>query len=609
MTANEEVAKEPTNEDKERYEELKAIFGEDATLGSVLCDPQLCKHPDRDEFFELRDLFDEKERAKSQRAAKFAKFMSDYYDADGKPKMFSYSKGMTSIAKVDHGMLAHFLVDGSSRVCKIGGTLAAWTGKHYSLDPDEIKKRAIKVCEDGYKYTYYDEDADEAVEVQLHYSLTTRDRKELFDYLHLIVESHEPCPARYIDFQNGCLDIEKYMNGDSDYFNTEPDPDRYVTNIIPHDWNQNAQPVDAVDTMLDNISCNRANVRESLEEIFGHALYRDKRKIQNFPVLVGPSGNGKSTLCDFMQFMLGSENCSNVKLADFNKTYSTVHTIAGKLCNFDDDVSSEHMPGGIWSIVKSMTGGAMLHQDVKYDPNGVDFRNTATLLLATNNMFSVSSRDAGAAVQDRIQFIPCDARIRDTDKHDIDFMDKLKSEEAAEYALKLGIDGLVRLFKNKRRFSIQDESDELKEQFVLDNDTVAAWLDANDYGAWRFVNWNADKDVRVGNSGQKCIHLDPYKEYVEWCKSNGRTGALSSNKFSRYVCKKFKLTRGGNKRRMGTQTLWRAYLPTAETDMSIPADKNHSVLETTDKANQYICSDSIKVTEMEPTTVGGDDDE
>lgn len=501
-----------------------------------------------------------------------------YYE-NGKPTFFRYKyakgEGAVEITGIDHGRIAHLLVDmPGARCCKLDGTLAVWdpATRSYRMTPDVIKRRIIDITEDGYTFEHMDDETGEWSKRHLSYSTSTKERKEIFDYLHIIVPHKEAAPARYIAFSNGVLDLERYMSGDPDAFDEDPDPSLIIPNIIPHKWNPDAAPVEVVDAMFDNVSDGRANVRASLEEVFGHCMYRDKRRLQNTAALMGEGGGGKTTVFEAIAYTVGYENVANVKLQDFGKQYSTVHTIAGKLVNIDDDVSSEFIKGNAFSKFKTMVAGAVLHEDVKFDPNGVDFRNTATLLMASNSMFAVSSRDADQAVQDRITFIPCDARIRDTDKADPCFMEKLLTEEAAEYMIQLGIAGLVRLLEHKRQFSIHDEDAELKRQFITDNDTFEAWLDYTEYGAWRFTDW--DPDYKGGapggviKRGEGIVYdpqQSPHDEYVEFCKSTGRSGALSENKFSRRVRKRFALERGPVTRSAALGKVWRPYLPTIDT--------------------------------------------
>lgn len=522
--------------------------------------------------------------------SELGEFMARYYEGpDMKPTFLKLKKGGMEAKAIDHGIMAHFLCDNPAmRCCKVGGTMAIRDGRRYNVSPDAVKRAIVRETEAGFKRcgvpVVHDDGTREFRDVHIGYSTKIADRKEVFDYLHQIMVERKPADARYITFANGTLDVEKYMAGDDDCFTTAIDPDLVIVNIIPHDWNPDIEPVEVVDNMLDTIACDRPNVRASLEEMMGHCIYRDKSKFENMPSLHGEAGNGKSTIFDFVEFIVGEENCSRVKLQDFAKAYSSVHTIAGKLVNIDDDVSSEYLKGKVWSMVKPMSGGKRQHVDVKYDPNGVDFTNTATLLLATNSMFSVSSRDAGQAVQDRIVFIPCDARIRDTDKHDPDFKAKLMTEDAATYALKLAVDGLCRLLKNGRKFSIGNEADELVRQFVTDNDSFEAWIDDTGYDARRFTSF--DPDARpapadgVAQSGAKGpmwdIRENPFDDYKRWCTNNGRE-SISGQKFSRRVNKKFGLQRTEPTYSSSLRTTYKGYVPRYGTSTQSSVSDSHEV--------------------------------
>ena len=488
----------------------------------------------------------------------FAEFMDKYYEMSGngswKPRFFDYKyvKGHGPvIAGADHGMVAHHMIDNPwTRCCKIDGALSIKRGAHYIVSSEDIEREVIKLCEDGCDVTYVDDKTDEFVTKHLSYTRSSEKwRAEVMKYMYAIAPEQESAPKCYIVFKNGVVDVVKFAAGDDDYFTDHIEPDMYIIAVVPHDFVPDAPPVKVVDEMFYNVSCGRPNVSLALQEVIGHCMYRDMGALTSAPVLVGPAGGGKSTILDFVRFIVGEENTSNVKLQNFSSgQYTSVHTIAGKLVNIDDDVSSEYVKGNTWSVVKQMTAGKSIHADVKWDKNGVDFVNTATLLMASNHMFKVSTRDSDQSMQDRLVFIPCDARIRDTDKQDLHFEEKLLTEEAAQYGIWLGLQGLARLLQNKRQFSVQAESKGLQEQFVRDNNTIEAWLYDTEMGVERFTSFDFNKHKLTTDAADGHASWDtwknPYLDYIEWCAVNGRQGgAVSESAFSQYVCPKFHLRR------------------------------------------------------------------
>ena len=135
-------------------------------------------------------------------------------------------------------------------------------------------------------------------------SLNRAKRQEVMAYLNILIrENTYAASPRFIAFRNGIYDII------DDTF-TDFTPEIVITNKIPWDFNRYASS-DAIDTMLDNVSCNDIYIRTLLEEIVGSCMYRSNTLAGGKAfILTGTGSNGKSTYLKTLYNLLSEKNIS-----------------------------------------------------------------------------------------------------------------------------------------------------------------------------------------------------------------------------------------------------------------------------------------------------------
>ena len=160
-------------------------------------------------------------------------------------------------------------------------------------------------------------------------TLTARNRGEVIKYLYLISPTIKgQSGANYIAFNNGIYNLN---TGQLEAFN----PDIIVKNKIPFNYNYDAYN-EAMDSMLDRISCNDDQIRDLLEEMAGYCLYR-RNELRKAFILIGDKANGKSTYLDCITYMVGEGNTSALDLKELGDRFRTAE-LFGKLINAGDDI-------------------------------------------------------------------------------------------------------------------------------------------------------------------------------------------------------------------------------------------------------------------------------
>ena len=316
----------------------------------------------------------------------------------------------------------------------------------------------LHIYKDGVYVSGYQE--IEAAMIEHIPQLNKARRNEVISYLDVLIRENTPVTsAKFIGFRNGILNIE--TNELLPY-----SPDLIITNKIDWNYNKNAYSEDA-DEVLNNISCNDNEIRKLLEELTGYCMYRRNELGKAF-IMIGSGSNGKSTYLNMLKDMLGKKNISVLDLKKLRDRFSTV-MIFGKLANIDDDISEEFITDV--SEFKKIVTGETIDAEQKGQPK-FEFNPYCKLIFSANNIPRMGKGRDSTAILRRLVIIPFNAKftkenLGDNFKPYITY--SLKSQESMEYLIKLGIEGLKRVLKNKEfreQFEVKKEKAKNKKVYV-----------------------------------------------------------------------------------------------------------------------------------------------
>ena len=333
-------------------------------------------------------------------------------------------------------------------------------------------------------------------------SLSAVQRREVIQYLHLVTEPPINKSPYHIITNNGMLDIRRpkeLLPYDSGVF---------ATNKINAYFEEDAYCED-VDRIMNNLTQHDKDLRLLLEEMIGYCLVPTARFQKAF-ILTGIGSNGKSTFLEMLIDLLGSENVSSLSLKELNHNFK-LSEITSKLANIGDDVSAEYMEDS--SIFKKLVTGEDITVDKKNE-QPYKLRNTAKLVFAANEIPMTLDKSQGMAR--RLCIIPFDAKFSSTDEdYDPFIIDKLKTDEAHSYLLRIGMEGARRLFE-QNGFTEPKAVDEAIHQYNLENNNVLGFLEEN------------GKDLE----GMTSPLL--YDAYEYWCATHG-ISSYKTVKFNREI--------------------------------------------------------------------------
>ncbi|HBF4873001.1 TPA: DNA primase [Clostridioides difficile] len=336
-------------------------------------------------------------------------------------------------------------------------------------------------------------------------NLNKAKRSEVLSYLNLLIsENTSMSEANLIAFKNGIYNIV------DDSF-IEFSPEFIITNKI--NWNYNPGAYSKlVDKTMNKLSCGDFEIRMLLEEVVGYCFYR-RNELRKAFILTGDKANGKSTYLDMIKTLLGDENTSALDLKELSDRFKTAE-LFGKLANIGDDIGDEFIANP--AIFKKLVSGDRVNVEKK-GQNPFDFNNYSKFLFSANNIPRI--KDKTGAVLDRLIIIPFNASFSVKDKDFDPYIKyKLREQEAIEYLINLGLEGLKRVLKN-RKFTVPDKvKKEILEYEEVNNPILGFFKEVD----------------KIENESTKEI----YRKYQEYCILNGLQ-PISNIEFSRQVVKKF----------------------------------------------------------------------
>lgn len=328
--------------------------------------------------------------------------------------------------------------------------------------------------------------------------------EQVFAYARAL-EQYRKDDTDWISFKNGLYNIK------TGEFRAHT-PEIVTYNPIPHNYNPHAY-CDEIDEELNVLANFDPKKKILFLEMFGYCLERQP-DIGKFFLLHGGHANGKSTLLEMLQGMLGDKNVTGADLKDLCDSRFTLAEIRGKLANLGQDIEASYV-GKTGTLKKIVTGDKIYVEEKGIQ--GYMYRPYCKLIFSCNVVPAIGKGKDRAAIEDRIVIVPMTAHFdRNSSNVKVNYGRKLASnEEAMEYLLNLSLKALKDYFARGCIFTIPAEVKEAQTKYFNDNDSVFAF--AQDIT----VNEIAyDSNTRFDRSKLPMTINDVMSMYNSFCKLN-----------------------------------------------------------------------------------------
>ncbi|UXR50987.1 DNA primase family protein [Staphylococcus simulans] len=292
-----------------------------------------------------------------------------------------------------------------------------------------------------------------------------------------------------IHFNNGYLHEGNFYEMESKTFTP------YHIDI---DYHSDAEAVKVVDDYLNHLSNNDEEYKKLILEVLAHTLIINKefkRMLAKFFIFVGDGGNGKGTLLTIIRAILNRKNCSGLSIGDMADERYFV-TMQGKLANLGDDIQDEPINNKQMKALKNISTCDFVSTRQLFQ-QATEVEMTLSLIFTSNHI--LKSWEKGDSYKRRVMWLPIYTKPAKKEKN---FIQKLTTQKALEYWIRLIIEAYKRLYENER-FTTSRVVEKFNDQYHEENNNFLLYLqdfERNDF-----------------------LHMKPkqiYDEYEAWAEEN-----------------------------------------------------------------------------------------
>lgn len=313
---------------------------------------------------------------------------------------------------------------------------------------------------------------------------------KVLDTIRLEVEKLDDDKEFPVKFNNGILEDGEF---------TEVEYKEFTPFVIDASYNEDVKSVQIVDDYLNNLSDGDEDYKKLIGEILGYTLETKADRIAllaKFFVFTGSGGEGKGTLLKIIRKILGSKNVSSLSMKDMgDSTYFPA--LKGMLANLGDDLEDEPINNIIMKKIKNITTADDLTMREMYK-SAEDIKLKTTLIFTSNHM--IKSFEKGNSFKRRIVWCPMFNKPK---KADDQFINKITTDEAIEYWVKIMVDGYMRLYENGK-FTTSEKIEKYNEMYHQENNNTIQFCEENEI---------ADFLERLPGSVKE--------DYDNWCNEQG----------------------------------------------------------------------------------------
>ncbi|MEB7755331.1 phage/plasmid primase, P4 family [Staphylococcus xylosus] len=308
----------------------------------------------------------------------------------------------------------------------------------------------------------------------------------VFKTIELMTEKLDDDIEFPVKFNNGVLQ-------DGDF--TEVEYKEFTPFVIDREYNEDAKPVPMVDEYLNSLTDNDEDYKKLIGEILGYTLETKAEQIKllaKFFIFIGDGGNGKGTLLEIIRKILGSSNVSSLSIKNMgDSTYFP--TLKGMLANLGDDLEDEPINNDQMKKIKNITTADNLTMRQMYK-QAEDVKLKTTLIFTSNHM--IKSFEKGGSFKRRIVWCPMFAKPK---KADSQFVNKITTDEAIEYWVRIMVEGYMRLYENGK-FSTSEKIENYNEKYHEENNNTIQFCEEHDV-----VDF------------ENCLPVEVKDHYEQWC--------------------------------------------------------------------------------------------
>lgn len=331
--------------------------------------------------------------------------------------------------------------------------------------------------------------------IEIYPKATTRMQKEVKSYLLTMAPEVQLKYENLINFKNGLYDLNNNaLMTHSPYY--------FTINQINANINWDPVRIGAVDRFLDKISCENIGRKKAILQMIGYSMTSSVEMQKAFVLYGKTAGNGKSTLLEIIERLIGSENVSHVTLQDFVSNRFSVSEIKGKLVNMVSEMTKEFLKDS--SVFKQIVTGDTTTVEEKFKDRHT-IKPYAKHIFTANELPKVA--DTSNGYFRRLFIIPFEAVFTDLEKINFNFKE-LITEQALDYLAAIALQEYI-IARKEHAFINEEESKNIIETYKMESNTVIAYL------------YDKDRMRCLLRSGRVRKRNEVFADYINYCKDSG----------------------------------------------------------------------------------------
>ncbi len=342
---------------------------------------------------------------------------------------------------------------------------------------------------------------------------------ELADMV-IVQEKQWESPGELINSLNGMVDARKLelLPHDPKYGSRSQVPCRFIPEETGYDppelW---AKTLREIFPEPDGVGTDKIDL---LWQYFGYCLLPDCRYEASL-WLIGGGQNGKGTITDTMQAVIGGQNCSNMQIGELKDPRFNLYHLENKMLNLSTE-TGERDPLSM-EIFKKIVSGERLVTERKYGSK-YEFIPYAKFVIGLNDLPVIPDKSVGFTR--RVKLLRFDQEFVEGKNRDPNRKKNLQVQEFLDGIFTWAVSGLYTLL-DRDQFVIGKKLQEDKGHFLESlNPILEFWKEECEFGP--------DCEVEASRI---------FEKHQEWMKANGQR-AFARNRFGHELLK----VKGVNKR-------------------------------------------------------------
>lgn len=314
-------------------------------------------------------------------------------------------------------------------------------------------------------------------------------------------------PSKLLVFQNGILDVEKYIRGEICLYN--PTPDFFTFNAFPYDFNESLESELWMEFLNDIYNKDTMKIL-LLSQWFGYNCVPDM-SYEKLMLFTGRPRSGKSTVVDTLHSTLGDRLCASTSFQGLTGTFG-YQPLVNKYAALIGDAKSPRA-GDVDAVLEkllSITGGDTVSVNRKYKTELPSTSLKCRFTITMNDLPVFS--DHARALEPRLNIILFPNSYEG--REDRTLKQRLKTEAKEGRLINFALRGLRDLYTRKN--------------FIVPKDSIAALQQFRELSApvTAFVNECCHTQPPQRKSQLKeeyyVLKNELYDIWCNWCRYQGR---------------------------------------------------------------------------------------